>query len=104
MNPKSTIRWVIAAAALFAFIFFFERHLRKPETGPAKVLPGLIAADVNSLQILPKGQLPIHAKRINGVWHLTEPLDYPARTNRIEALLAALESLTATFIPPQELK
>jgi Domain of unknown function (DUF4340) len=104
MNPKSTIRWIIVAAALFAFIFFFERHIRKPETGPAKVLPGLLAGDINSLQILPRGQLPIHAKRINGVWRLTEPLDYPARTNRIETLLAALETLTATFIPPEELK
>src|SRR5262245_2417460 len=104
MNPKSTIRWIIAAVALFAFIFFFERHIRKPQTGPAKVLPGLVAADVNSVQILPKGQLPIHAKRINNTWRLTEPLDYAARTNHIEALLTALESLTATFIPPQELK
>ena len=38
MNAKNTWLWMLAAAALFAFIFFFERHAKKPQYGPRKIL------------------------------------------------------------------
>jgi hypothetical protein len=107
MNPRNTWLWVFAAAGLFAFIFFFERHARKPDTTPTKVLPGLKAAEIDQIQILPRGQLPIRAVRTNGTWRLVQPapLDYPAQEDRINVLLAVLEQLTpAPYISAQDLK
>jgi hypothetical protein len=105
MNPRSTWFWTFVAAALFAFIFFFERHLHKPPEGPVKVLPALQPAAVTEIQILPKGQLEIRADRTNGIWELTRPIVYPAQAAGVETLLAALESLTpALSVTAQELK
>lgn len=105
MNPKNTWLWLALAAGLFAFIFFFERHLKKPENDPPKVFPGLRAQEINNIQVQPKGQRAIHVLRTNGVWQLTEPLEYPAHTRRIEALLVALQHLTATpYLSAQDLK
>lgn len=105
MNSKATWIWTAVAAVLFAFIFFFERHLQKPPTGPRRILPALNAAAVTSIQILPKGQLEIRAERTNGTWQLVKPFVYPAKSADIDFLLAVLERLTpATSITAPELR
>jgi hypothetical protein len=91
MNSKSTRNWIIVAIALFVFIFFFERHLRTPETGPLRLMPELKPTTVNAIQVRHAGQLEIRAERTNGVWHLTRPISYPAQTTAIESLLEALQ-------------
>jgi hypothetical protein len=92
------------AAALFAFIFFFERHLHEPPAGPVKILPALQASNVTAIQVLPKGQLEISAERTNGTWQLTRPINYPAQAYCVYGLLGTLEALTpATTISPREL-
>src|SRR5215510_10407296 len=102
MNPKHTWFWLTLAALLFAFIFFFERHVKKPEVGPRKVLSGLKAADVNSVVVLPRDQLSIQADRTNGGWrlHVAESVYYPAQSDLIENLLNTLENLSANYLPP----
>lgn len=95
MNPRHTWLWVALAGGLFAFIFLFERHWERPEAGPPRVLPGLKAAAVTSVQVRPAGALEIRADRTNGVWELTRPLRYPGQAASIENLLAALEQLRA---------
>ncbi len=103
MNPKRTWLWLGIALGLFAFIYFFERHIEKEETGPRSILPGFRAADIQRLQVLPRGQLAIYAERTNQSWRLTQPLVYPARSAAIDALLYVLEHLTSgTFIPMHE--
>ncbi len=39
MNSKITWFWALLAAGLFAFIFFFEGRLHKPDSGPGRILP-----------------------------------------------------------------
>jgi uncharacterized protein DUF4340 len=96
MNPKKTIGWLVIAGALFGFIFFYQRHARQPAVAPAKVLPDLRPEAVTSLLIRPSGpgQLQIRVDRTNGVWQLSQPLAYPAQTQRVLKLLAFLEQLT----------
>jgi hypothetical protein len=104
MNPKNTWLWVIAAAGMFAAIFLYDRFKPEPETGPAKLLPGLNVTAVASVEILPANQPAIHAVRTNGLWRLTQPVSYPAQSASIETLLTALEQLVpATRISAQEL-
>lgn len=105
MNSKSTWNWIILAAALFAFIFFFESRTRKTRPGPVLVLPGLNVTNVSAVQINPAGQLEIRAVHTNGSWQLVRPVNYPAQTLAIEALLGALERLSpVTHISNRELR
>src|SRR5258706_8599734 len=107
MSPRKTIIWVLVASGLFAFIFFLQRHRRLPVTGPGKVLPALSPESVRSVSIRPSGpgQLQIRFDRTNGDWQLTQPLSYPAQSERINKLLTFLEQLTPNpYISGSELR
>ena len=105
MNARNTWRWLMVAVALFAFIVFQQRYLRKTGGGPIKVLPSLKATEVTTVQVRPAAQLEIRAERTNGIWQLTEPLVSPAQAASIEKLLAVLEVLTpATYITARALR
>lgn len=95
MSPRNTWLWVTLALGIFAFIFFFERHWREPESRPPRVLAELKAGAVTSVQVRRSGQFEIRADRTNGAWQLTRPLQYPAAAPAIEDLLRALEQLQA---------
>jgi hypothetical protein len=105
MNSKTTGIWFVIAAALFAFIFFWERHVHAPAAA-ANILPGLTPPTVTSVQIYPAGTLEIRADRTNdNYWLLTRPIIYPAQTAAIETLLGALQKLVpATKISAAELR
>ena len=93
------------AAGLFAFIFFYQRHVAKNGSEPVRVLPSLKAAAVTSVQVRPGARAQIRADRTNGVWELVEPLAYPAQAASIEKFLAELERLTpAPYITARELR
>jgi hypothetical protein len=94
MNPKGTWKWIVVAAALLACIVASERYLRRPETGPTRVLPEINPAAVTSIAVQPAGHLGIRAERTNDAWQLTRPVSYPANATAVEGLLAALERLT----------
>jgi len=105
MNSKNTWTWLVIAAGLFAYIFFFERHLRNEQPGPKPVLPGFTAAAVTSVQVHPAGQLEIRADRTNGAWWISRPASFPGQAARIEALLKTLERLVpATYVTAGELQ
>jgi Domain of unknown function (DUF4340) len=105
MNSRTTWRWIVVAAALFAFILFQQRFLRKPGSGPNRILPKLQAAAATRVQIRLAGQPEFRADRTNGTWQLTDPLVYPAQALSIEKLLAELERLTpASYIKARELQ
>ena len=104
MTSRANWFWISAAAALFAFIFFYQRHAHKPPAGPVRLLADFKTADVTSVQVRPEGQLEIRAERTNGTWMLTQPLPYAAEPAIIESLLVVLERLTpATYITRREL-
>ncbi|MDB6020040.1 MAG: hypothetical protein JWR19_4529 [Pedosphaera sp.] len=105
MNPKNTWILLVLAAGLFAFIYFFERHLHQTQIVETRVLPGLKVGAVTSVQIYPAGQLEIRANLTNGAWQLAKPLVYPAQATAIKALLQSLEELSyQAHISAQELR
>ncbi|MGD0745422.1 MAG: DUF4340 domain-containing protein [Verrucomicrobiota bacterium] len=97
MNSKTTGIWFVIAAALFVFIFIWERQVRAP-AAKANVLPGLKPSAVTRIEIFPADSLEICAVRTNRHWQLTRPVIYPAQTAAVEALLDALQKL-APAIP-----
>jgi hypothetical protein len=105
MNPRNTWRWIAVAAGLFAFIFFYQRHVSRNGSAPVRVLPSLKAAAVTSVQVRPGARAQIRADHTNGLWQLAKPLVYPAQAASIEKLLAELERLTpAPYITARELR
>lgn len=105
-NWKTTLWLLGAAGVLFAFIFFFERHLR-PATADAGVPARLLsfrATEVTNIVVRRTNQFVLRADRTNLAWNLTLPFSYPGQTFSVEKLLLTLEDLTAhTHLTQDEL-
>ena len=96
MSGRKTMVWLVLAAGLFCFIFFYQRHVRPPvPAGRLKVLPELHPEEVSSILVRPSGpgQMQIRVDRTNGVWMMTQPLVYPAQAERVQKLLRFLQQL-----------
>jgi hypothetical protein len=105
MNSRTTGIWFAIAALLFALIFARQHFLRPAAPESSSILPELRPANVTSVQVIPSGALEIRASRTNHAWRLTKPVVYPAQSAAIEALLDALQKLTAaTRISAAELR
>src|SRR5262245_57699289 len=105
MSTKTTLWLLGLAGALFAFIFFFERH-HSPQKQylPAPLLPGLNPAKVSAVQVRRGTQFAVRAQRTNGGWMLSAPLVYPAQASAIEGLLKELERVVPqTHLSAEEL-
>jgi hypothetical protein len=105
MNPRNTLRWLIVAVGLFAFIFIYQRRVDQSGVGPTRVLPKLKAAAASSVEVRPVAHREIRADRTSGTWQLSRPVVYPAQAVSIENLLAQLEQLTpASYITAREVR
>lgn len=93
MNSRSAWFWAFGAAIMLLALVGYERLFHRPPDGPAFLLPGFVAAEVDAVQVLPPDAPEIRVRRTNGVWEMTRPLAYPAQANSIEALLETLEAL-----------
>jgi Domain of unknown function (DUF4340) len=94
MNPKNTWMLVLLTAGLFAFIYFFERHIQPPVPEVVHVLPGLDTNAVTSIEIQPRGQFGIRVERGSNGWQLTRPIVYPVRGAAVDAFLDSLAELS----------
>ncbi len=96
MNPKHTRVLVALALGLFAFIYFYERHLDDEKDRAVvapKLFPDLSVAKVTRIEYS-VGLQTLRAERINDVWTLTAPINYPAQQTSIAAFLNACRQLT----------
>ena len=106
MKWRNTWLLVAVAAALLAFIAFYERHSGPDTPGPVappRLLPRLKSADVSAVQVRRTNQFVVKAERSAGSWKLTAPLSYPAAPVAVDRLLQMLERLdVATRLSPSE--
>jgi hypothetical protein len=106
MKWKNTGLLVGVAAALFVFIFLYERHTgttQPPVTAPPRLLPRLQAAQTTAAQVR-LTNLVVRAERRGDSWWLTAPLSYPGAPVAVERLLTALQNaLAAVQISPREM-
>lgn len=94
MKIKATGIWFLIAILLFAFTWFYQRHLDRAAPSVRLLLPGLRADSVTSLEINPLGAREISVARTNGQWVLVKPINYPAQAAAVETLAGALAKLT----------
>ncbi len=95
MNPKATWTWVTLAAALFCFIFFFERKWQGGSlapTGPQKLLAGYRPGTVTALRIR-RGTQVVHLDKTGETWRVVSPITYPAQPVVVDTLLKQLDEL-----------
>jgi len=94
MKPRGTLLLVCVAAALFAFIYFVDRHPRPVNHGgPGPVLPALKPAAVSAVQAQAAGQPEVSLERTNDSWRIVSPITAPARAAVVTNLLQALAGL-----------
>jgi len=104
MNSKNTWLLLALAALLGGFIFAWEKYVAGPARLPMRVLPGLDPMALIGIQVRVSGQPELFAQRTNGSWQLLKPLLYPARQEKVEALLAMFGGLQPDrFLSPGEL-
>ena len=104
MNSKNTWFLLALAALLAVFIYGWEKYVAAPARQPLLVLPGFEPASITSIQIRVSGHAEVTAERTESGWQLTKPLAYPARPERIDAFLAALETLSPeSYLSPRDL-
>jgi hypothetical protein len=107
MRGKQTTWLVLLALALFAFIWFFERHTpdsAERASRAAKLVPEFNPNTVRSVA-LTASNLTLRAVRTGNSWTLTSPVNYPAQATEIEVLLTRVGDLTTQQrITPREIK
>lgn len=86
---------VVAAAGLFALIYFVEHPMREARQRQAsrQMLPELDPAAVSSLVVHPANQLEIRAECRSNSWRLTKPIIYNANNQKIQDFLIYLSNL-----------
>ncbi len=105
MKSRNAWFWSFTAATVLLVLLAYERLFYRPPAGPDLLLPGLNAAAVDSFRVLPAQADEIQVVRRGEAWRLVRPLEYPAQTRSIEALLDALEHLVpVTWISGTELR
>jgi hypothetical protein len=106
MHWKPT--WILlgTAAAVFAFIVWFERRLPDRHAPPPRLF-AFRPAEVTNVQVRLTNQLILNVARpaTGGLWSLSFPIAYLAQTHAVEWLVQSLaEVVPHTEISPQELK
>jgi hypothetical protein len=94
MNPRTTLRLVLLALALLAYILVFERHTpdsRARAEAAGRLFPGFTPADVQRIEIA-RSNLVVRADRAAGQWRLADPA-YPAQSGRIDDWLGSVGQL-----------
>lgn len=95
MNWKGTSYLLATTLGLFAFIWFFERHLGKapPAPLPGKIAPGLTPTAITAIETI-TGDVTNRVELQDAGWRLVSPIDYPAEKLFIEAFIDACAGLT----------
>ncbi len=106
MNTKNTWSLVAAAAALFAFVYFFERdglNSQNQTVVQHRLLNKLQPALVSRIEVQ-VGTNSVSLERTNSTWRVISPVTYPAWQQQAKNFLDGCAALSwVTTIPATEL-
>jgi hypothetical protein len=114
MNPRTTGILVLVAAALGAFVYFYEivgqDARREAEEREKRLFAGVEQGDIAWIELAPGGAGGVAETRVerrDGRWQLVAPLEFPAdatATDNLASTLATLasESTLEEPAPPEE--
>ncbi|MFQ5418456.1 MAG: DUF4340 domain-containing protein, partial [Myxococcota bacterium] len=98
MNPKTTGLLFLAAAALAAFVYFYEirgeEGRRAADEAEERVFAGIVEDDITAIALDTADGAPVRAVRAEGAWRLVEPLSFPADAFAFDAMASALVEIS----------
>jgi hypothetical protein len=95
MRTKVTLVLLFLNAALFFFIFHFERNWRT-ERAAMEVRPRVLgpeAADIRSLDVTGPSTGSYRLEKRGDTWFLTQPIEWPAKPDVVRGIISALQFL-----------
>ncbi|HVH20721.1 MAG TPA: DUF4340 domain-containing protein [Myxococcota bacterium] len=99
MNPRTTGILVLVAAALGAFVYFYEIQggdaRREAEEREKRLFAGVEQDDIEWIELAPAGVAAAKVERRDGRWQLVAPLDFPADTLAADNLASTLATLAS---------
>jgi hypothetical protein len=97
MNPRTTGILVLVAAALGAFIYFYEVEgadaRREAEEREKRLFAGIEQGDIDWIELAPGGVVAAKIERRDGRWQLVTPLEFPADALGADNLASTLATL-----------
>lgn len=111
MNPRSTGILLLVAAALAAFVYFYEVRgadtRREAEEREKRLFAGVEPDAIEWIALTPRGEAPARLERRDGKWLLVAPLEFPADAYAADNLASTLATLASESVleepqPPDE--
>ena len=111
MNPRNTGILLLVAAALGAFIYFYEiqgaQSRREAAEQEKRLFTGVEQSAIEWIALAPPGVAPSRIERRDGAWRMVEPVDFPADTFGADSLASTLATLGSESVledpgPPEE--
>jgi len=102
MNPKTAAILFVIAAALAAFVHFYEiggEEARKgAEEAEKRLFPKVEQAAVESISLIASDGPSVLVERREGAWRLIEPLDFAADTFAVDGIASALAQMASESV------
>jgi hypothetical protein len=99
MNPRTTGILFVLAAALAAFVYFYEIQgesaRKEAEEAAKRIFPGLEAEQVDAIWLHTTDDRQARVERAEGGWRLVEPVDFPGDTTTLDGMASTLVQLTS---------
>jgi hypothetical protein len=99
MNPRTTAILALVAAALGAFVWFYQvrggERRAEAEENAKRLFPGLEADAVTAMEFVTSDGEEVRLERREGVWFLTRPLESPADENTVSGMASALAQISS---------
>jgi hypothetical protein len=98
VNPRTTGILFLVAAALAAFVYFYEirgeEGRRAAEGAEKRIFGGFEGDDVEAIALITSDGKSVRAERRGDGWELVSPLVFPADEFALDAMAAALAQIT----------
>lgn len=98
MNPRSTGILAIVAAALGAFVYFYEIggevDRKAAEEADRRLFADLDAESIEAIALESQDGIPARFVLNSGVWELVEPVEAPADATALDAMTSVLAQLS----------
>ena len=97
MNPRSTLGIAVLAAALGAFIWFYEiegeEGRARAEQAQKELFADLEAEEIDWIELETSDGVQARIERRDARWQLVSPVDFPADTVTLDSMASALADL-----------
>jgi hypothetical protein len=108
VQPRTTAILFVVAAALAAFVWFYEiggeEGRREAEARQKRLFPDVESADVDWIQLHTTDGRDVKIERRDGAWQLVEPLQFPGDGFAVDSMASTLAEISseAVYEDPQE--